>query len=145
MNSCMVGIDLGVTSEHVACISDGDGKPSKKTIRFSRRHCKSDNLDATTLVRASLIDAQSLQEIQLTDAITFALKRASCCCRRPKVYFSEKGESGHSSFREVVVNEFGAIPDWPKGFFDQSQFEAEEILRAAAQKRRLRREDKNNA
>ena len=62
-----------------------------------------------------------------------------------KVYFSEKGESGHSSFREVVVNEFGAIPDWPKGFFDQSQFEAEEILRAAAQKRRLRREDKNNA
>ena len=40
MNSCVVGIDLGVTSEHVACISDGDGKPSKKTIRFSRRHCK---------------------------------------------------------------------------------------------------------
>ena len=77
MNSCVVSIDLGVTSEHVACISDGDGKPSKKTIRFSRRHCKSDNLDATTLVRASLIDAQSLQEIQLTDATTFALKRAS--------------------------------------------------------------------
>lgn len=35
MNSYRVGIDLGVTSEHVGCISDGNGKLSKKTIRFS--------------------------------------------------------------------------------------------------------------
>lgn len=35
MNSRIVGINLGVTSEHVTCISDGDEKPSKKTIRFS--------------------------------------------------------------------------------------------------------------
>jgi len=140
MSSRIVGINLGVTSEHVTCISNGDEKPSKKTIRFSylsqdeldklcaqtkresgtqlvhfireatgmswfllalhakkmghsiskvkaqsmstlrrfsRRHCKSDYLNARTLARTSLIDAQSLQEIQLTDATTFALKRAS--------------------------------------------------------------------
>jgi predicted ATPase len=40
-----------------------------------------------------------------------------------------------STFREVLVNEYGAIPDWPEGFFDQSQDEAEQILRAASLKR----------
>lgn len=55
-----------------------------------------------------------------------------------KVYFVEKSPRG-STFRQVVVNEYGAIPDWPDGFFDQSQRQAEEILIAAAQKRRLRR------
>jgi predicted ATPase len=50
-----------------------------------------------------------------------------------KIYFVEK--SGRdSSFREVVINEYGAIPDWPDGFFDQSQEEAEKILRAALAK-----------
>jgi predicted ATPase len=55
--------------------------------------------------------------------------------KRIKMYFVEKqGES--SSFRPVVVNEFGAIADWPEGFFDQSQKEAEATLRAAMNKRR---------
>ena len=36
-----------------------------------------------------------------------------------RMYFVEKiGDT--SNFRPVVVNEFGAIPDWPDGFFDQS-------------------------
>lgn len=52
-----------------------------------------------------------------------------------KIYFVEK-TSKASSFREVVINEFGAISDWPEGFFDQSQQQAEEILRAAAKKRK---------
>ena len=55
--------------------------------------------------------------------------------KRIRMYFVEKqGES--SSFRPVVVNEFGAIVDWPEGFFDQSQNEAEATLRAAMNKRR---------
>ena len=59
---------------------------------------------------------------------------------RAKIYFVEKlAES--SSFREVVINEYGAISDWPEGFFDQSQEQAEEILRAAAKKRKARREE----
>lgn len=52
-----------------------------------------------------------------------------------KIYFVEKPSQG-SSFREVVINEYGAISDWPEGFFDQSQQQAEEILIAASMKRK---------
>jgi len=55
-----------------------------------------------------------------------------------KIYFVEK-PSQTSSFREVMINEYGAISDWPEGFFDQSQQQAEEILRAAAMKRKASR------
>ena len=44
--------------------------------------------------------------------------------RPAKIYFVERDEEG-SSFREVVVNEYGAIANWPSGFFDQGQQEAE--------------------
>jgi predicted ATPase len=54
-----------------------------------------------------------------------------------RMYFVEKPEDT-SVFRPVAVNEFGAIPDWPEGFFDQSQSEAEAILRAATRKRQAR-------
>jgi predicted ATPase len=53
------------------------------------------------------------------------------------IYFVEKKED-KSQFRPIVVNEYGAIPDWPEGFFDQSQSEAEDILRAATRKRSAR-------
>jgi len=43
----------------------------------------------------------------------------------------------------VVINEYGAISDWPEGFFDQSQQQAEEILRAAAMKRKASRRNKD--
>ena len=59
-----------------------------------------------------------------------------------KIYFVEK-PSQASSFREVVINEYGAISDWPEGFFDQSQYQAEEILRAAAMKRKTSRGKKD--
>lgn len=59
-----------------------------------------------------------------------------------KIYFVEKLSQG-SAFREVVINEYGAISDWPKGFFDQSQQQAEEILRAAAMKRKASRRNKD--
>ncbi len=55
-----------------------------------------------------------------------------------KIYFLEKKE-GASAFKEVNINEYGAILDWPEGFFDQSQQEAEEILKAASAKRRVTR------
>ncbi len=55
-----------------------------------------------------------------------------------KMYFVEK-HGDTSAFRPVVVNEFGAIQDWPEGFFDQSQTEAEGILRAATNKRQASR------
>jgi predicted ATPase len=59
-----------------------------------------------------------------------------------KMYFVEKREDT-SFFRSVVVNEFGAIPDWPEGFFDQSQREAEKTLKEAMKKRQVIRERKS--
>ena len=59
-----------------------------------------------------------------------------------KIYFVEK-PSQASAFREVVINQYGAISDWPEGFFDQSQQQAEEILRAAAMKRKASRGNKD--
>ena len=57
-----------------------------------------------------------------------------------KLYFVEN-KAGASQFREVEINEFGAIVDWPEGFFDQSQQESEEILKAAIAKRKKRKRD----
>jgi len=59
-----------------------------------------------------------------------------------KIYFVEKPSQG-SAFLEVVINEYGAISDWPEGFFDQSQQQAEEILKAAAMKRKANRRNKD--
>ena len=56
-----------------------------------------------------------------------------------KIYFVEK-PSRASSFREVVINEYGAISDWPEGFFDQSQQQAEAIITAALAKKRAQRD-----
>lgn len=56
-----------------------------------------------------------------------------------KVYFVEKDENG-SSFESVEINEYGAISNWPKGFFDQSQEDIQNILKAASKKGKQRRE-----
>jgi len=66
-----------------------------------------------------------------------AEKEKSELAKAIKMYFVEK-RGDTSNFRSVVVNEFGAIADWPDGFFDQSQSEAEQILRAATRKRQTR-------
>ncbi len=55
-----------------------------------------------------------------------------------KMYFVEKS-SESSTFREVRINEYGAISEWPKGFFDQSQEQSEKILMAATKKRKANR------
>lgn len=57
-----------------------------------------------------------------------------------KIFFVEKTSKG-SSFREVTVNEFGAIVDWPDGFFDQSHSQAQDILFAAVAKREAKRKN----
>lgn len=64
-----------------------------------------------------------------------AAAEADKVARQMRIYFVEKKED-KSHFRPIVVNEFGAIQDWPEGFFDQSQREAEETLKAAVKKKR---------
>ncbi len=51
------------------------------------------------------------------------------------LYFVERRDE-KSAYRKVEVNEYGAIEDWPEGFFDQSPRESEKILRAALLKRK---------
>ncbi|WP_025770955.1 DUF3696 domain-containing protein [Thioalkalivibrio sp. HK1] len=54
-----------------------------------------------------------------------------------KIYFVEKKERT-SRFKEVVINEYGAVQNWPVGFFDESTIEAENILKEAINKKRAR-------
>lgn len=51
-----------------------------------------------------------------------------------QIYFAKRSE-GVSVFTPVKVNEYGAIANWPEGFFDQAELEAERILNAAMAKR----------
>jgi predicted ATPase len=57
------------------------------------------------------------------------------------IYFVEHHDN-YSTYRPVVVNKYGAILDWPEGFFDQSQREAEDILMAALLKKKQRKEER---
>ncbi len=52
-----------------------------------------------------------------------------------KIYFVERKENA-SYLREVKPNEYGAILDWPEGFFDEGMLQAESIIRLSADKQR---------
>ncbi|MGJ4892828.1 AAA family ATPase [Bradyrhizobium sp. HKCCYLRH3099] len=52
-----------------------------------------------------------------------------------RLYFTERHE-GDTSCRPVEVTKYGAVPEWPTDFFDQSQIESEQIIQAARAKRR---------
>lgn len=54
------------------------------------------------------------------------------------MYFVEQ-ESGKSIYRPIQINEYGVIEDWPKGFFDEHENLAMEILKASRDK--IRRGD----
>jgi predicted ATPase len=51
-----------------------------------------------------------------------------------KIYFTERFD-GETHCREVSISKFGAVIDWPKDFFEQSQTETRRILDAASKKR----------
>ena len=57
------------------------------------------------------------------------------------IYFVEKG-GARSTYTKVRIDEYGTIPNWPRGFFDESEELAAEVLRAGMEKRRLDRETK---
>jgi hypothetical protein len=46
-------------------------------------------------------------------------------------------KEGRTNFELLKPNRYGSFEEWPEGFFDQAPRDAEEILRAAARKRRL--------
>lgn len=51
------------------------------------------------------------------------------------LYFVEK-EAAQSSYKPIRINKYGVIEDWPKGFFDENEQNASEILRAGMLKRK---------
>ena len=53
-----------------------------------------------------------------------------------QIYFVER-LNGATKIITVEPNEYGAIPDWPKGFFDEVAEEAQKIIDAATKKREL--------
>jgi predicted ATPase len=64
--------------------------------------------------------------------------------RTVKLYFTERHE-GDTSCRPVPVTKYGAVPEWPKDFFDQAQIESEQIIQAARAKRRKEKDSGGNA
>jgi predicted ATPase len=60
-----------------------------------------------------------------------------------RMYFVER-KGNASSFREVTPNQYGALLEWPDGFFDEGTLQAETIMRLATQKRRNVRLDRVN-
>jgi predicted ATPase len=55
-----------------------------------------------------------------------------------KIYFVEKPED-ESIYREVTITNTGVIRSWPEGFFDETEKNAEAIIRAQLEKGRERR------
>ena len=52
-----------------------------------------------------------------------------------RMYFVE-AVNGKSVYKPVVMNEYGSIPAWPKGFFDEAEELAVGILKASMEKRK---------
>lgn len=51
------------------------------------------------------------------------------------LFFVEKVQ-GHSVYRDIKINQYGVIRNWPTGFFDESETIAAEVLRAGMEKRK---------
>jgi predicted ATPase len=52
--------------------------------------------------------------------------------------FVERDDHGQTHYRSIKPNRFGGLePEVPKGFFDQTPQESQEILRAAIRKKRM--------
>ena len=92
-------------------------------------------LSMTQLGKQCIVETHSEYLINRLRFRTAAAMTSNPWVSATKVYFVER-KSGGSTFREVEINEYGAVLDWPKGFFDQSQHEAEAILKAAMLKKK---------
>ena len=103
-------------------------------------HPKTQSLLADFLLSMALSDKQFIVETHseyIVDRIRYRIAASgndSPLHKASALYFVERSDEG-SSFREVTVNDYGAIEDWPKGFFDESCHQAADILLAAHKKR----------
>ncbi|TAW18726.1 AAA family ATPase [Rhizobium ruizarguesonis] len=75
----------------------------------------------------------------LVDRFRLRIAQSDSDSIRPLInmMFSEK-KAGTSTLTPIHISEFGAITNWPKDFFEQSQQDVGQILKAAASKRKHR-------
>ncbi|GHV83208.1 hypothetical protein AGMMS50212_05480 [Spirochaetia bacterium] len=59
-----------------------------------------------------------------------------------KIYFAQKID-GNCEFKEIKINRFGVMSDWPEGFFDESMKIARDILLASEEKKETERKNSN--
>lgn len=52
------------------------------------------------------------------------------------IFFVEK-DDGASEYKEIKINKFGVIEDWPKGFFDENEKISADTLRASIIKSKI--------
>jgi len=96
-------------------------------------------LSMTVLGKQCLVETHSEYLINRIRFRSAAARASNPWVAATKVYFVARPDDS-SVFREVKINEYGAVVDWPQGFFDQSQREAELILQAAMAKKKARRD-----
>jgi predicted ATPase len=61
---------------------------------------------------------------------------------KAKIFFVEKNhDTGASNFRDIEINKYGALSEWPDDFFDEAQISNAKIFRAVTEK--LEQEEKN--
>jgi len=69
-----------------------------------------------------------------------AISKGSEISQKVRLYFVEK-KGTNSEFRNIEVNKYGVIKDWPEGFFDENEKIAQELIKAGFQKKS---EEKND-
>ncbi|SOZ09533.1 DUF3696 domain-containing protein [Cupriavidus taiwanensis] len=72
--------------------------------------------------------------------LRIAQSRDSATERRSSIFFITKKDN-RSVFEEVKINQYGAIKEWPKDFFDQSDSEIERILIEGNRKKKSERQN----
>lgn len=106
-------------------------------------HPKVQTLLGDFFIAMTFLDKQCVLETHseyLINRLRFraAASEGSQLVDKMQVYFVEKAGT-QASFSKVEINEYGAILKWPKGFFDQSQIEAQQTLKAAFAKKQEER------
>jgi predicted ATPase len=59
-----------------------------------------------------------------------------------QIYFASRSD-GETIFRNIEVNEYGAILDWPPGFFDEAENEGNRLIKSAILKKSKIKKDTN--
>ena len=65
-----------------------------------------------------------------------AITEDSTIADNTMMYVVERDKcEGYSKYRQVTINRYGVIEDWPDGFFDESERIAMDILHAGMKKK----------